>query len=55
MTSDNYEIAWRSLVNRFNNRKILVQAHVKSIVETETIISESEEKLRLFVDNNLSK
>jgi len=50
-TSDNYKIAWKSLVDRFNNNKILVQTHIKLIVEAEAINNESARKLRQFVDN----
>jgi hypothetical protein len=49
-TAKNYEIAWKTLVDRFNNRKIVIQTHVKSIVESDMISNELSGKLRLFVD-----
>ena len=32
-TATNYDIAWKSLINRYDNKQILIRNHVKNIVE----------------------
>lgn len=49
-TSNNYTVAWQSLVTRYNNKKVLVQAHVKAIYDLETVGGDSAKKLRQFTD-----
>lgn len=49
-TSNNYQTAWELLIKRFNNKKILVQTHVKAIYDVEKINIESASKLRQFID-----
>ncbi|CAI6372875.1 unnamed protein product [Macrosiphum euphorbiae] len=49
-TANNYAIAWKSLVQRYNNKRVLVQAHVKSIYDLEAMSGESASKLRQFTD-----
>lgn len=49
-TSNNYTVAWQSLITRYNNKKVLVQAHVKAIYDLETVGGDSAKKLRQFAD-----
>jgi len=49
-TANNYTMAWKSLVERYNNKRVLVQAHVKAIYDLEVMINESAAKLRQFTD-----
>ncbi|CAI6367665.1 unnamed protein product [Macrosiphum euphorbiae] len=49
-SANNYQIAWECLNERFNNKRIMVQAHIKAIFDLEKITEESSEKLRQFVD-----
>ncbi|KAF0748591.1 DUF1758 domain-containing protein [Aphis craccivora] len=37
-TTDNYEQAWNSLVTRYNNKKLLVQIHVKGVCDLPTAL-----------------
>lgn len=46
-TSTNYDIACTALGARYNNKKELVQAHVKSIIDLDMIISKSSAKLQM--------
>lgn len=50
ISANNYQIAWECLNERFNNKWIMVQAHIKAIFDLEKITEESSEKLRQFVD-----
>lgn len=50
-SSDNYIIAWNSLCERFNNKQLLVQNHLRAIFDMETIGSESSVKIRCLCDN----
>jgi len=49
-TSNNYTVAWQSLITRYNNERVLVQAHVKAIYDLETVGGDSAKKLRQFTD-----
>jgi len=49
-SAKNYKIAWDCLNERYNNKRIMVQAHTKAIFDLEIITEESAEKLRQFVD-----
>ncbi|XP_060879186.1 uncharacterized protein LOC132951391 [Metopolophium dirhodum] len=49
-TSSNYTVAWQSLITRYNNKRVLVQAHVKAIYDLETVGGDSAKKLRQFTD-----
>lgn len=49
-SAKNYRIAWDCLNERYNNKRIMVQAHTKAIFDLEIITEESAEKLRQFVD-----
>jgi len=55
--SDNYEIVWTNLITRYNNKKLLVQTHIKAICDLPIIKNKSSTSLRQFSDalqNNLS-
>ncbi|KAL4099118.1 hypothetical protein QTP88_023596 [Uroleucon formosanum] len=53
-SAKNYKIAWDCLNERFNNKRIMVQAHTKAIFDLESITEESSGKLRQFVDKLFS-
>ncbi|XP_050301535.1 uncharacterized protein LOC126739769 [Anthonomus grandis grandis] len=49
--STNYSIAWTTLCDRFNNNKLLVHLHLKSLFDLEPINKESAEKIRFLIDS----
>ncbi|KAF0711208.1 DUF1758 domain-containing protein [Aphis craccivora] len=49
-TADNYKVAWESLTERYDNKKVLIQVHTKSIFDLEPIKKESSYQLRRLVD-----
>jgi len=49
-TAANYEAAWSALIARYNNTKILIQTHVKSIVELPSVKDKSSVNLRKLSD-----
>lgn len=49
-TAENYQVAWKSLVTRFDNKKVLIQVHVKALYELEPLKKESSVQLRMLVD-----
>lgn len=49
-TVNNYEHVWNSLVTRYNNKKLLVQTHVKGICDLPTVKASSSTSLRQFSD-----
>jgi len=53
-TAANYEIAWQSLTTRYNNEKILIQTHVKNIVDLPKINEGSSVNLRKLSDDLVS-
>jgi ribosomal protein S17E len=50
-TSNNYKIAWDSLIARYDNKRVLVQVHTQSIFDLEPIKKESSSQLRNLVDS----
>jgi len=52
-TAESYQLAWNSLVERYNNNKLLVQAHTKSLFELEPVRQESASQLRKLYDSIL--
>lgn len=36
-TATNYTITWKSLITRYNTKKVLVQTHVKAIYDLKTV------------------
>jgi len=49
-TAANYEAAWSTLIARYNNTKILIQTHVKNIVELPSVKDKSSVNLRKLSD-----
>lgn len=49
-TATNYEVAWTCICERYNNPRILVFNHLKSIFELESLTKESAPKLRKISD-----
>uniref|UniRef100_A0A2S2PTX9 Integrase catalytic domain-containing protein n=1 Tax=Schizaphis graminum TaxID=13262 RepID=A0A2S2PTX9_SCHGA len=47
-TGDNYSIAWNTVVERYDNKRILIQSYTKNIYELEPIQKESSACLRKF-------
>ena len=48
-TSDNYTIAWELLKNRYDNKKFIVESHIKALFEIPTISREF--PIRRLLDN----
>lgn len=53
-TATNYDIDWKSLINRYDNKKILIQTHLKNIVDLPSINESNSIKLRQFSDDLVS-
>lgn len=51
ITNDNYEIAWNSLRTRFANKKALVDAQLKILIDQPIHSSESPSQIRDLIDN----
>lgn len=49
-TADNYNAAWNSLIQRYDNKKVLIQVHTQAIFDLEPIKKESSSQLRKLVD-----
>lgn len=49
-TSENYKVAWELLCDRYNNKKILINNHLKALCSIETLTKESFKELRNLVD-----
>lgn len=52
-SADNYEVAWELIMNRFDNTKLLVHNHIKSIFSIQTLHKESPGQLRKLIDTIL--
>ncbi|XP_050547463.1 uncharacterized protein LOC126909113 [Daktulosphaira vitifoliae] len=50
-TDANYEAAWTTLIERYNNKKVLVQRHVRNIVELEPLQDSTARRLRMLIDD----
>ncbi|KAI5638291.1 hypothetical protein NE865_09106 [Phthorimaea operculella] len=50
---DNYDTAWELLLNRYDNSKLLVQKHVKSLFTMPSITKESSPQIRKLIDVTL--
>jgi len=50
-TDENYEKAWKTLVNRYSNKRFLIQNHIKSMFDLEPVYKESVLKLRQLTDS----
>jgi hypothetical protein len=51
LTEDNYDLAWELLVNRYENRKTLVNQHIKAIFNLSKVDRNSASSLRQLIDN----
>ncbi|KAF0708604.1 Dimer Tnp hAT domain-containing protein, partial [Aphis craccivora] len=49
-TSNNYQSAWNNLITLYNNKKLLVQTHVKAICDLPAIKNKSSASLQQFSD-----
>lgn len=49
-SSQNYEIAWALIVERYDNKRIIVQSHIRALFDLPTIAKESSTQLRSLVD-----
>lgn len=49
-TNDNYLIAWNLIKKRYENKKLIIHTHVKSIFDLPTVKPDSYQGLRLFLD-----
>ncbi|XP_034827793.2 uncharacterized protein [Maniola hyperantus] len=52
-TSDNYSVAWDLLLNRYNNSRLLVHNHIKSIFNIQPLSKESPASIRTLSDTIL--
>lgn len=50
-TCENYSMAWKLLCERYNNPRLLVSNHLKSLFEVEPIYTEEPNSLRSLLDN----
>ncbi|KAJ8716672.1 hypothetical protein PYW07_003299 [Mythimna separata] len=49
-SSDNYEVAWELLCDRYNNKRSLVNNHIQAIFNLEQLAKESSKSLRNLID-----
>jgi len=50
-TAENYETAWTTLINRYSNKRFLIQNHIKSMFDLEPLYKESALNLRRLIDS----
>ena len=50
VSSDNYDIAWTFLKDRFENKKLMIHNHIRAIFEHSPLIKESYQELRNLYD-----
>lgn len=51
ITNDNYEIAWSLLKERYENKKLIINTHMKAIFDLYPVKNESQTQLRKLLDN----
>nr|CAI5838888.1 unnamed protein product [Callosobruchus analis] len=51
VTADNYRSAWRFLVERYENKRLIVFNHIQAIIEHASISRENHKELRNLYDN----
>lgn len=51
ITNDNYEVAWNLLKNRFENKRLIVQYLIQTLLDLPAIAKESHVDLRQLADN----
>lgn len=49
-TAENYQAAWKSLTTRYDNKRVLIQVHVKALFDLEPLKKESSVHLRALID-----
>ncbi|XP_045541793.1 uncharacterized protein LOC106716081 isoform X1 [Papilio machaon] len=52
-SSNNYEVAWDLLLNRYDNHKLLIFNHVKSLFNLKAVCNESSSLIRNLIDTVL--
>ncbi|XP_062530746.1 uncharacterized protein LOC134200893 isoform X1 [Bombyx mori] len=52
-SSKNYTIAWNLICERYDNKKILINNHLKALFEIESITNESHRAIRFLIDHVL--
>lgn len=52
-TTENYEIAWNLLRERYSNKRIIIQNHVKALFELQVMLKESASGLSTLIDTAL--
>lgn len=50
-SAENYKVAWDLLCERYNNKRLLIQNHIKSLLDISPLSKESAVHLRNMVDN----
>ncbi|KYM98425.1 hypothetical protein ALC62_10865 [Cyphomyrmex costatus] len=53
MSADNYEQAWQMLIKRYDNKRLIIQKHLRALFELSTISKENFAALRQLVDEVL--
>lgn len=51
ISAANYEVAWNALLDRYDNNKLLIHNHVKSLFNGDSVIKESASGLRKLIDD----
>lgn len=49
-SAENYDIAWQTLCDRFNNNRLLINNHIQALFNIEPIVRESSKALRNMID-----
>jgi len=50
-TDKNYETAWRLIKQRYGNRKLIINTHIKGLLELQAVNKGSHVTLRNFIDS----
>lgn len=51
VTRDNYKVAWQLLKDRFENKNLIIQSHLKALIDVQPVTKESNQSLRKLLDN----
>ena len=51
LTADNYENAWKMLIDRYNNKKLIINFHLKGLFNQSNLKSENSLELCKLIDN----
>lgn len=52
-TSKNYSLAWKLLCERFDNKKVLINNHLKALFNMDPLVRESHKAIRYLIDHFL--